>query len=297
MYTSDQPMHSAYTKIIGSDVAAPLPVGAEPELRSQHGVGRVGVIRSGPRSVVSRAFATSPLRLLTPRNHGHAAWIFTGSYGGGFVDGDSVQLSIDVEPHAAALLSTQASTKVYRSPRGTNTALHATVADHGLLVILPDPVVCFAGSRYRQTQRVELGREATLVLVDWMSSGRRASGERWLFDEYASRLTVVHDGRVVLADALLLSCEHGPLPSRMGRFNVLCVIVLLGPHARQHAERVISQVATQTIQRRADLLLSASTIADGGGLVRIAGTTFEGVAREMRNVLDFLPSLLGDNPW
>jgi urease accessory protein len=292
-------MHSVYTKIIGSvDVAPVVSIIAEPQQQpSTRGIGKVRVIRSRTRSVVSSAFARSPLRLLTPRNHGHAAWVFTGSYGGGFVDGDSVRLSVDVGSHAAALLSTQASTKVYRSPHGTSASLRATVSDSGLLIILPDPVVCFAGSRYRQTQRVELGHETTLVLVDWMSSGRRAAGERWLFDEYASRLTVVNDGRVVLADALLLSSEHGNLPERMGRFNVLCVIVLLGPGARRHADRAISRIATLSIPRRADLLLSSSPIEDIGGIVRIAGTSFEGVAREVRDVLEFLPSLLGDDPW
>ena len=292
-------MHSAYTKIIDSaDAAAVAGIVTEPQLPvSTRGIGDIRVIRGCTRSVVSRAFASSPLRLLTPRNHGHAAWVFSGSYGGGFVGGDAVRLSVEVGPHAAAFLSTQASTKIYRSPRGTSANLRATVSDSGLLIVLPDPVVCFAGSRYRQTQRVELERDGTLILVDWMSSGRRASGERWLFDEYASRLTVAHDGRVVLADALVLSPEHGHLPSRMGRFNVLCVIVLVGPHARQHAERVISGVATLPTQRCADLLLSASPIEDIGGIVRIAGTTFEDVAREVRNVLDFLPSLLGDDPW
>jgi urease accessory protein len=292
-------MPSAYTRIIGSvhddsadgTIAAPEPRG------STHGIGDVRVVRSGQRSVVSRAFATSPLRLLTPRNQGDAAWIFAASYGGGFVDGDAVHLSVDVGPHAAALLSTQASTKVYRSLRGSSASLCATVSNDGLLVVLPDPVVCFARSRFRQTQRVELGRDATIVLVDWMSSGRRASGERWLFDEYASRLTVVSDGRLALADAVLLAPGQGALSLRMGRFNVLCTMVLLGPRARQYAQRTISRAAEWPIQRRSDLLLSASSIEDIGGIVRIAGTTFEGVAREVRNVLDFVPALLGDDPW
>jgi len=269
----------------------------EREPRSPHGVGVVQIVRSGARSVVSRAFATSPLRLLTPRNHGHAAWVFSGSYGGGLVDGDAMHLSVDVGSQAAALLSTQASTKVYRSPRGTSATLCATVSPQGLLVVLPDPVVCFASSRYRQTQRVELDRGATLVLVDWMSSGRRAFGERWQFDEYASRLTVAHDNRVVLADAVLLSSEHGPLAARMGRFNVFCSIVLLGPDVRQQAQRVITRAATQPLQQRAELLLSASSIEDLGGIVRIAGTSFEAVARALRDVLEFLPGLLGDDPW
>src|SRR5262249_62166635 len=85
-----------------------------------------------------------PLKPPTPRNHGHGAWVYTATYGGGLVDGDSVRLSVDVGPGAAALLSTQASTKVYRSTLGTEAQLNAVVDEDGLLVVAPDPVVGFA---------------------------------------------------------------------------------------------------------------------------------------------------------
>ena len=60
------------------------------------GRGRVEIVRRGERSVVTRAVATSPLRLLTPRNHGRGAWVYTATYGGGLVDGDAIQLDISV---------------------------------------------------------------------------------------------------------------------------------------------------------------------------------------------------------
>src|SRR5262249_1424300 len=81
--------------------------------RPAAGHGVVVVEQVGERSVVSRAYATSPLRLLMPRNHGHAAWVFTSTFGGGMVDGDGVDLSIEVAPEASAYVSTQASTKIY----------------------------------------------------------------------------------------------------------------------------------------------------------------------------------------
>src|SRR5687768_3060300 len=52
------------------------------------GDARLGFERVGNRTVVRTALAHSPLRLLTPRNHGHAAWVYTSSLGGGLVDGD-----------------------------------------------------------------------------------------------------------------------------------------------------------------------------------------------------------------
>jgi len=189
-------------------------------------------MRSGGRSVVSRAYATSPLRLLTPGNHGRAAWIYTSSHGGGLVDGDHIVLEIDIGEGAAAFVSTQASTKIYRSPRGTSAEVRARIEPDGLLVVAPDPVVCFAKSRYRQVQRFDLADRAALVLLDWVSSGRHAAGERWAFDEYQSQIVVRLDGKLLLHDALALRADDGDLAGRLGRFDVLAVAVLVGTALR-----------------------------------------------------------------
>jgi urease accessory protein len=67
--------------------------------------------------VLTRGSATSPLKLFNPRNAGASAWAYLATYGGGLVGGDQVRMRIEVGPQAAALVSTQASTKVYRSAR------------------------------------------------------------------------------------------------------------------------------------------------------------------------------------
>jgi urease accessory protein len=255
------------------------------------GTGVLRVVRHRGRSVVSRAFAASPLKLLTPRNAGRAAWIYTSTYGGGLVDRDALRLHLTVDAGAAALLSTQSSTKAYRSPNGARVDLHADVGNDGLFVSLPDPVVCFASSSYAQTERIDLAETASLVLLDWMSSGRRESGERWAFDRYSSRLVVSRAGRPIVHDALSLSPVDGDLASRMGRFDVLAILVLAGPAIPAH-----TSLADTCVTRRPDLLMSASPIADGA-VIRIAGRSAEAVGRAVRGQLSFLPALLGDDPW
>jgi urease accessory protein len=266
------------------------------------GRGMVRIIRCGDRSAVIQAYATSPLRLLTPRNHGRASWIFTSNLGGGLVDGDRIALDIDVGSGAAAFVSTQASTKVYRSPAGTSADLFAHVNDDGLLVVVPDPVVCFAGSRYRQTQRFELTRRANLVVLDWISSGRWASGERWAFREYVSRLIVDIDGAEIVHDALALRDRDGAIGERLGRFDVLAVAVIAGAALTSEAERIVSRAAAAPIVRVADQLVAATALThadlgSAGCLVRVAGRSVEEVGRTIREYLGFVPALLGDDPW
>jgi urease accessory protein len=261
------------------------------------GHARLGVIRSGVRSVVSRAYATSPLRLLMPANHGHAAWIYSSSFGGGLVDGDHIAMDIDVGRGAAAFISTQASTKIYRSPHGTSAEMRARVAADGLLVVAPDPVVCFSGARYRQTQTFELADRGALVLLDWVSSGRHVAGERWAFDEYHNQITVRVDGRLLVHDALALRAADGNLRERLGRFNVLAVAVLAGASLAAAASALVSIAAAWPVLKRSDQLVAATVLGDCGCVVRFAGTSVERVGRTIREFLGFLPALLGDDPW
>jgi urease accessory protein len=261
------------------------------------GWGALGVTRSGGKSVISRAYATSPLRLLTPGNHGRAAWIYTSSHGGGLVDGDCIVLEIEIGEDAAAFVSTQASTKIYRSPCGTSAEMRARVATNGLLVVAPDPVVCFARSRYRQIQRFDLADRATLVLLDWISSGRHAAGERWAFDEYHGQIDVRLDGKLLVHDALALRAADGDLARRLGRFDVLAVVVLVGTALRTVAASLISRVSRDAVVRRSDHLVAASALGDEGCVIRIAGCSVEQVGRTIRELLGFLPAMLGDDPW
>jgi urease accessory protein len=275
--------------VVSGSWSAPAP--------SSAGASDIRIIRCDRRSVVSRAYATSPLRLLTPGNHGHAAWIYTSSLGGGLVDGDAITMQVDVADGASALLATQASTKVYRSPRGTSVDLRANVGEGGTLIALPDPVVCFTGSRYRQQQRFDIASTAGLVVVDSLTSGRHGSGERWAFDEYVARLIVRIDGTLVAHDSMALRRDDGTLSDRLGRFDVLATVVIAGEPFSSAAERVVAQTTNVPVTRRADCLIAATALGSNGCFVRIAGTSLEDVVCTIRGLLSFVPAALGDNPW
>lgn len=255
------------------------------------------MIRRRDRSVVSRAFSTSPLRLLTPDNHGHAAWVYTSSHGGGLVDGDVITMHTTVGAGACAFVSTQASTKVYQSPRGTQLEMTAEVGHTGVLILAPDPVVCFARSRYHQTQKFDLNEKAGLVLLDWISSGRRESGERWAFDEYVSR-TVVHlGGRRLVHDALALRTSDGHLAARLGDYDVLALALIVGTPLEAVAQRILTRVEDPTVDQTPGRLVATAPIGDSGCLLRVAGRSVEDVGSILADFLDFVPTLLGDDPW
>jgi urease accessory protein len=264
------------------------------------GHGLVEVARVAGRTAVVRARADSPLKLLAPRGRARSAWVFASTYGGGLVAGDDVRLRVKVGPGATLLLGTQASTKVYRSTDGrvTRQALGATVADGGLLVVAPDPLTPFAGAVHEQRQRVDLAPGGSLVLLDWITSGRRARGERWAFGRYASRNDVYQGGVHALADRLALDPADGPLdaPSRLGRFECLALVVIIGPQLAGASKLVLDEVGSRPLRRRETLVDAASPLRDGV-VLRVAAEATELLGRYLRETLAFVPELLGEDPW
>ncbi len=262
---------------------------ASAAIRASH----LDIDRVRGRSVVSAAIGKSPLRLHTPVGGGHAAWVFQSSLGGGFVGHDEVALRVDVRDGAALFLSSQASTKVYRGTAARCT-LDAAVGARATLVAWPDPVTCFAGASFDQTQRFALAADANLIAVDAWTAGRVARGERWAFARLATRVRVTIAGDAVLDDALLLSPAHGDLTARLGGADAFATIAIAGPALCETVAAIARRVAVRPLA--ASPVITASRWP-WGTVVRIAARDSESLAIATAELLRApVTAILGADP-
>jgi urease accessory protein len=248
------------------------------------------------RTVLRASLARSPLRLLAPRNHGDAAWVFLATLGGGLVDGDQIDARVEVGPGASALLGTQSSTKVYRSRRGCSQKLRARVDEAASLCVIPDPVTCFADSRYAQDIEVTLAPGASLLLLDGYTCGRSACGERWAFSEYRSRTVVVREGRRVFVDATRLDPAQGPIAERMGAFDAVLSLVVVGPRFAAVREAMLGSWPAP-IAGEATLVAASPLPSTDGALVRVAAHRYQTASHLLRPSFAALARILGDDPF
>lgn len=269
---------------------------AQPALAPRSGGGRLRVELVDGAAAATVWSAAEPLKLLLPRPRGPAVWACAATYGGGLVAGDAVRLDLDVGPGAALFLGTQATTKVYRSTGATATqAMAVRVAAGGLLAALPEPVSCFAGSRYAQRVDIALEDGASLAWLDAVSAGRIARGERWELASYASRTDLVRAGRLVLSDRLRLDPAH-PLAARFGDHAVVSTLLLAGPRCAAAAAAARDLAAAR--RPGADgLTLAASPLGGDGCLLRLAAVDHEILARTLRGVISPLSGPLDGDPW
>lgn len=247
-------------------------------------------------STIVAARAGDPQKLLLLRPRGLAAVAVVTTYGGGLVAGDRLALDAAVHPGARLLLTTQTSTKVYRSATGSTAGqeLDAAVGEGALLAVLPDPVCPFAEARYVQRQRIALAPSASLALLDWVSAGRTARGERWAFAGYESRTRIERDGRPLLIDQVRLEPGTSPVAERLGDSGCVALLVLFGPRCAAVSAGLLAQVQVRAISERP--LVSASPVAEGL-ILRCAAADPEMLTGWLRPALAPLFPLIGHDPW
>ncbi|KAK0577842.1 hypothetical protein LWI29_001030 [Acer saccharum] len=152
----------------------------EREMETQ--TGRLVVEKVGGKSTVTSCFSKYPLKFIIPNKVGSsendAVWVYTLTYGGGIVSGDSISCEFSIGDGCTTVLTTQASTKVYKSlgSKCSEQILEARIGSDAILAVIPDPVTCFSTARYSQKQIFRVVSDSSLVIVDWITSGRHESG-------------------------------------------------------------------------------------------------------------------------
>ncbi|GAB2248052.1 hypothetical protein Droror1_Dr00007934 [Drosera rotundifolia] len=290
--------------------------------------GAVVVEKVAGKSTVTRCFSKYPLKFIIPNKVGglktDAVWIYSLTYGGGIVSGDSISCSFSVGDGCVAVLTTQASTKVYKTlaNKCSYQSLEAKVGRDALFVVIPDPVACFSTARYSQRQIFRVLSDSNLVLVDWFTSGRYESGEKWEFGFYKSTNNIFsEDGQPIFLDSVLLEQGSiGSIAERMQDYQVIAMVIILGPMLRDIQARVQENVrkmmsgSLHTTRRatgcsaasnsafhssKPDFIASCSAFGHMGvGLnIRVAAKTTEAIQQFLCHQLASLEPLLGATPY
>ncbi|PIA16196.1 UreD-domain-containing protein [Coemansia reversa NRRL 1564] len=273
-----------------------------------------------------------PLKIISPQAYRanksklYPAVSYLLSYGGGIVHGDRIHITIKVGEQCALLLLTQGSTKVFRKrvrhqqieykeeDSESYQTIEVKVEDESIVCLLPDPVTCFENARYNQRQIIRIvGKDeekknsGSVVLLDWVTSGRMSRGERWCFDKYFSINLVMFGDKLVIRDALLLEDGVG---MGMERMDVFAYLLLLGPLVvevadalrAEHRDRRIgpSLKRTESSTAKENVWWSVSEVDSNGvyGIaIRAASTNTDDLKCWIKTRLAPLQNILGDSAW
>jgi len=143
---------------------------------------------------------------------------------GGILGGDQLTVSACLEESTQVQLTSTGATRLYRHRPGYSDATqitHFQIGQGALLEYLPDPLIPFAGARFRQQTRIELAADAGLFYWEIISPGREAHDELFAYDEVALQLDIVAEGQPIVIERMRLRPASEPLTSRarMGEYR------------------------------------------------------------------------------
>ncbi|MGB6980532.1 MAG: urease accessory protein UreD [Candidatus Acidiferrales bacterium] len=188
---------------------------------------------------------------------------------GGVLGGDRLATEIVVEDGASVCLTTPSATRVYRAagaPAEQETAIE--VGAGASLEYLPDHVIPHSGARLRQRVRIDLACGARAIVLDAMSAGRVARGERWEFAEFDSQVDVRTRGeRIFFARTRI--CPNETAPGALGRMEEFNYMASLGIFADEFGEwRGVGDAMRAELERMPAVQGGASLLGRGGCTVR-----------------------------
>lgn len=130
----------------------------------------------------------------------------------GLLDGDRLEVKATVATGAKAALISPAACRVHTMQSGyAEVDQHYTVEPGAVLDVWPAPLILQKDATLRQTTRLDVAADATVLLCEVVSPGRAAFGEAFEFTEWTSKLRIYGEGALLAYENFNCKPERGDL--------------------------------------------------------------------------------------
>lgn len=172
---------------------------------SYTGVLELSAQKKQTKSVVSSCYYEGALKITRPvyLEDGSPS-IYLIHVGGGYVDGDQYLTKLVVEEEAELAVTTQSSTKVYKTPnKPVIQKTYIKLSRGSVLEYFPDPLIAYEGARFIQETDLHLEDDSCLFYSDIITPGWAKDGSYFRYDWIRSKLKVFKDDRLIVFDHTL----------------------------------------------------------------------------------------------
>ena len=215
-------------------------------------------------------------------------YYFLINMGGGFVEGEQYQVTIDVNKDAHALVTTQTPTYVYKCERGQLTQQHTsiTLEENSYLEYMADEVIPYLRSRYFQTSRIDMDKSAHLIYSDGVTAGWSHEDLPFQYHYFRNLTQIYQDNELVYSDQTLLEPQKQDM-FKLGYFEGwrnYNSLVMVSPNIDEAFVKAL-QKHLEDLNLESDFAISSLDIP--GLVLRILGKTAEDNRRVIYACADY----------
>jgi urease accessory protein len=242
-------------------------------LQRARGAAAISFSRDGERTTLRELYQQTPCRVMFPEpEEGDPPLAVLLTTSGGLTGGDDVRIAVSVDS-GAAMVSTQAAEKIYRS-LGSDVTIRVELAIGGdaRLEYYPQETILFDAARLQRHTEANIAAGGRFAAAEMLVFGRQARGERMVRGRVFEGWRVWSDGRLAWVDRLALDGDIAATLDDPFTFD--------GAGAVATMLHVGGDVA-QLIDTARELADGAATIVNGVLIARLFGPS----PREVRDRL------------
>lgn len=224
------------------------------------------------KTVAKNIFFQGAFKVMRPiyHNRGNMPCYYLLNPGGGYLDGDRYCMNITVEENAALTLTTQSSTKVYKTPTKEvyqASTFHLKKASY--LEYLPDALIAYQDAKYYQQNTFHLEDGATLLYSDILTPGWSPEKKQFSYDRLRLKNEIYYEGELVLFDHVKLAPHTQELTDLgfMEGYTHLGSFIVIGDEVNEALIDSIHEAIEETCE--GDFSFGISTLPIPGFTIRI----------------------------
>lgn len=198
--------------------------------------------------------------------------------GGGYIEGEKYKNIFKLKEGTRALITTQASTKVYKCEHGDKVEQETIIelGKNSVLEYVTDTVILYKNAIYKQVNNIYLDESSTLIYSDGITSGWSPEGDKFTYTNVQLKSNVYINNKIVLLDNLIVNPKENDV-TKLGFFEDYSNFGTLLVINKNITSNVIEEVRKELEKTKLPIDFGISELEVNGFVLRVLGNLTQNI--------------------
>lgn len=167
--------------------------------------------RKKEKTILKESLSEGALKVTRPvyLTQSGEAFLYVMNPGGGYLDGDSYKIDIYLEEGAEAVVTTQSSTKIYKTRnRPAFQGMDIFLKKGSTLEYLPDSIIAYQNAQFKQHTVIRMEPGASFICKEILTPGWAPDGRLFQYQLLQAKLEIYLEDQLILFDHVKLEPDQ-----------------------------------------------------------------------------------------